>query len=337
MRDYAKALPKMWHGKTMKALRRHPEGLIVALYLMTSPSSNMLGLFSQPLLYMAYETGLGEEGAMKGLRRCIDAGFCSYDEESEFVWVHEMASYQIAPELKGSDLRCKGIQKDYDALPDNPFLGAFFDRYQAAFHLTSRRAAEGAYQGPSKPLRSQEQEQEQEQEKEQEQDRNHMSGKPDDDGLLPGLIRPVVQPDPVETIFGYWQKVMESPRSKLDAKRRKAIKAALALGYSPGDLCRAIRGCSKTPHNMGQNDRNQVYNGIDLIFRNADQIDRFLRNDDEPPAAAVTSRQPAFGRMPSRQEQAEQAHQEFLRMTGGGFDPDDGNTIDMEAAHAGQR
>jgi len=46
---------------------------------------------------------------------------------------------------------------------------------------------------------------------------------------------------------------------------------------------------------------------------------------------------PARARMPSRQEQAEQAHQEFLRMTGGGFDPDDGNTIDMEAAHAGQR
>lgn len=164
MRDYSKAVPKMWHGKTMKALRKHPEGLIVALYLMTSPSSNMLGLFAQPILYMAYETGLGEEGARKGLQHCIEAGYCSYDEESEFVWVHEMAGYQISKELKASDLRCKGIQKDYDSLPDNPFLGAFFERYAAAFHLTNPRGIEGASQGPCKPHRSQEQEQEQEQE-----------------------------------------------------------------------------------------------------------------------------------------------------------------------------
>lgn len=162
MRDYSKVEPKMWHGKTMKALRKSPEGLVVALYLMTSPSSNMLGLYAQPILYMAYETGLGEEGAKKGLQSCIDAGFCSYDEESEFVFVHEMACYQIAPELKAADLRCKGIQKDYEALPDNPFLGAFYERYADVFHLTKARGIEA----PTKPLRSQEQEQEQEQDRE---------------------------------------------------------------------------------------------------------------------------------------------------------------------------
>lgn len=162
MRDYSKVEPKMWHGKTMKALRKSPDGLVVALYLMTSPSSNMLGLYAQPILYMAYETGLGEEGARKGLQSCIDAGFCSYDEESEFVFVHEMACYQIAPELKAADLRCKGIQKDYEALPDNPFLGAFYERYADVFHLTKARGIEA----PTKPLRSQEQEQEQEQDRE---------------------------------------------------------------------------------------------------------------------------------------------------------------------------
>ena len=174
MRDYSKAEPKMWHGATMKALRRRgPEGVIVALYLMTSPSSNMLGLFSQPVLYMAHETGLGFEGASKGLRDCIEVGFCSYDEDSEMVWVHEMARYQIAQSLKATDLRCKGVQREYEGLPDNPFLGPFFDRYGEAFHLTERRcqdaeirgASEAPSKGLTKPLRSQEQEQEQEQEK----------------------------------------------------------------------------------------------------------------------------------------------------------------------------
>lgn len=95
--------------------------------------------------------------------------------------------------------------------------------------------------------------------------------------------------DPIEEIFAYWQKRMDSPRSKLDDKRRKAIKAALKMGYSPADLCRAIRGCSLTPHNMGKNDQNQKYNGIELILRSADQIDRFIANNAEPPAPTVAN------------------------------------------------
>lgn len=153
MRDYAKVEPKAWHGGTFKALRKGgTEALLVGLYLMTSPSSNMIGLFNQPLLYMAHETGLGIEGARKGLQACIEAGFCSYDEETEIVWVHEMAKFQISEVLKPNDLRCKGVQKDYDSLPDNPFLGPFFDRYAAAFHMTNRRDPfEGACEDPSKP------------------------------------------------------------------------------------------------------------------------------------------------------------------------------------------
>lgn len=166
MRDYSKVAPRMWHGQTMKDLRDCPEAVIVAMYLMTSPSSNMLGLFSQPILYIAHETGLGLEGATKGLQRCIEGGFCSYDWPSESVWVHEMAAYQIAPELKATDLRVKGIAKDYANLPESPFLGPFFDRYASAFHLTERREFRRALEAPCKPLRSQEQEQEQEQERE---------------------------------------------------------------------------------------------------------------------------------------------------------------------------
>lgn len=172
MRDYAKLAPTFWTGKTGKALRRcGPAALIVAVYLVSSPASNMLGLYYQPMLYMAHETGLGMEGASKGLRSCVECGFCSYDDNTEMVFVHEMAAWQIAESLAPKDKRCKGIQRDYNAVPDCPYLGAFFDRYAVAFHLTCRRDFGGLRpvdnsmhpQAPSKPLRSQEQEQEQEQ------------------------------------------------------------------------------------------------------------------------------------------------------------------------------
>ena len=214
MRDYAKVEPKMWHGKTVKDLRKKgSKALLVGLYLMTSPSSNMLGLFSQPVLYMAHETGLGLEGAMEGLHGCIDCNFCSYDEDSETVWVHEMAKYQIAPVLKASDLRCKGVQRDYDALHDNPFLGPFFDKYQSAFHLTSRRGFSESFEAPSKPLRSQEQEQEQEQEKEQEYASTDVLAPafPDEkqpETELPGLPKAQIPDCPHLKVLELWAEVL---------------------------------------------------------------------------------------------------------------------------------
>lgn len=174
MRDYSKVSPKFWIGKTGKALRKKgPEAVIVGMYLMTAPTANMLGLYYLTIGTIAHETGLGFEGASKGLQSAIEAGFCSYDEESEVVWVFEMASYQVGEALKENDLRVKGVQNEYDALPENPYLAQFFDKYAAAFHMASKRNDESPLQAPSKPLRSQEQEQEQEQKQEQEQEQEH--------------------------------------------------------------------------------------------------------------------------------------------------------------------
>ena len=167
MRDYAKVSPQFWIGTTGKAIRASgSDAQIVALYLLTSPHATMLGLYYLPMLYIAHETGRGIEGASEGLKRCMEAAFCSYDEASEMVWVHEMAAYQIAGQLSPNDKRCAGIQNDYDKLPGNAFLKAFFDRYKAAFHLTRPRESVASTRSPkegtSMPLRSQEQEQEQE-------------------------------------------------------------------------------------------------------------------------------------------------------------------------------
>jgi hypothetical protein len=159
MRDYAKVSPKFWTGETGQELaRRGSEALVVALYLMTSPHSNMLGLYYQPVLYMAEETGLSPEGAWKGLHACIEVGFCAYDTNTKWVWVFEMASYQIGTELASTDKRCKGIQKDYAGLPNVPFLADFFDRYHGHFHLTERREfvskTKGLQLGVTSPLQA---------------------------------------------------------------------------------------------------------------------------------------------------------------------------------------
>lgn len=164
MRDYSKVCPQFWIGETGRYFRGHKEAQVVAAYLMTNPHANMLGLYHLPITTLMHETGLTDKEVRKGLERAIEGGFCSYDNRSEVVFVHEMARFQIAEQLKPDDNRCKGVQNEYDSLIRNPFLPAFYEKYSTAFHMTRKRENASPSQGPTKPHRSQEQEQEQEQE-----------------------------------------------------------------------------------------------------------------------------------------------------------------------------
>ena len=152
VRDYAKISAKFWTGTTGKDLKaKGMEAVIVGVYLMSCPNSNMLGLYWLPKLYLEHETGLGLEGARKGLAWAIEAGFCEYDEASEVVWVKEMAAFQIAESLKPADNRCSGVQREYDALPENPYLTRFYARYATAFSMTNCR---GKQKGPTRGFKA---------------------------------------------------------------------------------------------------------------------------------------------------------------------------------------
>ncbi|MBF8177825.1 hypothetical protein [Herminiimonas contaminans] len=146
MRDYGKISAKFWTGSTGKSLRKDPEAQIVALYLMTCTMSEMTGVFQIPKLYIAHETGLDMEGACKGLQSLIEKNFCMYDEESETVFVYEMAKFQIGEELKVNDNQVKAVKKAFSAMTGE-FKAAFFERYSSAFHLT----LESPLQAPPKP------------------------------------------------------------------------------------------------------------------------------------------------------------------------------------------
>lgn len=156
MRDYAKVSPNFWTGKTGKDLRaKGPEAVIVALFLLTCPHANMLGMYWLPKLYIAHGTGLPLEGASKGLAWAIEGGFCHYDDATEMVWVVEMARFQVEPSLSPHDKRVIGVQREYDQLPENPFKSMFLERYAEAFHM-AKPAGKGKglrspFKAPSKP------------------------------------------------------------------------------------------------------------------------------------------------------------------------------------------
>lgn len=135
MRDYASVSPQFWIGETGKQLRGHPEAQVLALYLMTGPHSNMIGVFHCPILYMAHETGLGFEGASKGLARLIEVGFCEFDEVSETVFVVKMAMYQVGDQLKPDDNKVKGINKAYQNIAVDRMKSRFYEIYNVSYYL----------------------------------------------------------------------------------------------------------------------------------------------------------------------------------------------------------
>ena len=95
--------------------------------------------------------------------------------------------------------------------------------------------------------------------------------------------RCVVMTTQVADIFNYWKTTWQHPHAVLDKKRYRLIEMALRQGYTVSQLCDAISGCAQTPHNCGENERGQRYDGLHIILRDADQIERFIHNCHNPP------------------------------------------------------
>ena len=201
MRDYSVVSPRFWIGATGKELRGNPPAQVLALYLMTSPHANMIGVFHCPVLYMAHETGLGMEGASKALQSLIEAKFCTYEESSETVFVHRMAAFQIGDHLSEQDKRCKGVEREWNNIHSRQIQQAFFAMYSGAFHLPKQAKKTRGTEAPSKPPRSQEQEQDQEQDKEEANASLSASAKPTDDETDDG-----VPPCPFDKLIDSYKK-----------------------------------------------------------------------------------------------------------------------------------
>jgi hypothetical protein len=86
----------------------------------------------------------------------------------------------------------------------------------------------------------------------------------------------------VDCVFNHWKLVHGHPKSKLDDKRRREIRAALA-NYTADELCEAIAGYSNSPHHMGSNDRSTRYDDIELFLRDAKHIDAGIQFGRESP------------------------------------------------------
>jgi hypothetical protein len=141
--EFSKMYPTFWSGKTGKALRGDAEAQVIQHYLIDNAHSNMWGLYHLPKAYIIHDTGHSEKVINRALKKLAELSFAYYDEDTEYVFVVEMAHIQVGP-LKEKDNRIASANKYYQAMPDNPFLGAFYDRYASELSMHPlRRGSEG--------------------------------------------------------------------------------------------------------------------------------------------------------------------------------------------------
>jgi hypothetical protein len=79
----------------------------------------------------------------------------------------------------------------------------------------------------------------------------------------------------VRTVFDAWiASTGRTPQTVLDSKRERLIRNALKA-FPVQDVLDAVDGWSFSPHHRGENDRHTIYNDLNVLLRDAAQVEKF--------------------------------------------------------------
>lgn len=87
----------------------------------------------------------------------------------------------------------------------------------------------------------------------------------------------------VDTVLGYWATELYPKRRPIFDKPRRAIVEARLAHFTPEQLCRAVDGVVLSDWHMGRDPKTEgkSYRDLDVIFRNASQVEKFLELADQ--------------------------------------------------------
>jgi hypothetical protein len=139
VRAVAYLVPTFWTRGSGKKLRGNPEAQTLALYLVSAPASNLIGLYYQPLTTILHETGLTEAEFREAMAKVSEVDIAHYDPEACMVWVPESAKYQIGDTMTQRDKRRAGVERELELAGSHPFVAEFLKRYGAPFGIDSKQ------------------------------------------------------------------------------------------------------------------------------------------------------------------------------------------------------
>ncbi len=145
MSYYGTVFPEFWTGRTGRELREcgGKDAQLLGLYLITNRHTNMLGLYHLLIDDVKHETGLSLKAIERGLTVVGTSTFASFDADTAFVWVRQMARFRLGlkngDDLHPADKRVLAVNRLYQDLDLNPFLGTFYDANKKPLCLRKRR------------------------------------------------------------------------------------------------------------------------------------------------------------------------------------------------------
>lgn len=269
MREYGQIQCAFWQSDALAGAT--DAGRLLAAYLLTGPHSNGIGCYRLPDGYIVEDLRWSSGTVQKGFAELLSTGFAFRFEGVVFIrnflrWNRiansnvasaRMSEFRSLPKGEAK-CRCAG-----EILKYCKHLTAEHIEELTAFSVQSKTVAVTVSvtvcQPGSDPNRTE----------------------PDPNRSDKHYV--AQERDPVLAIFEHWRSTWNHPKARLDAKRREAIQAALKLGYSAEDLRDSITGYLQSPHHRGENDRQTVYDSIDLLLRDAKHIDAGLAFARGPP------------------------------------------------------
>jgi hypothetical protein len=151
MRTTAAIKPRFWSSGSGRKLRGNQPAQVLAVYLMSSPHSTMIGLYYESFVSILHETGLTEEQFRAALPKIGE--IAQYDEEAGLVYLPNGAEHQIGETLSIKDNKRKAILAQLRTYGKHPFVTEWIRRYHEQYNLAHDGIALPG-QAPPKPLRS---------------------------------------------------------------------------------------------------------------------------------------------------------------------------------------
>lgn len=276
MARYTKIERRIWNDSKFDKLSR--DAKLIFFFLLTHPHLTALGAIRISITSMADELNWDIKAFREAFREVFKEGMVRYDEKARLVWLPNYLKHN-SPE---SPNVVKTWANAADYLPEchlksqiichaKAFVDGLSKGFQEAFREVLQEDLVEDYREPYN---------------------SNSSSNSNNIGSFGSSLEPVraerVDNSELISVFEHWAQTMHHPNAKFDEKRRKIIRAALKWGYTADQLKTAINGCALTPHNMGENDRGERYDGLHVILRNGDQIDRFIRHSHAPPVLPLT-------------------------------------------------
>lgn len=130
-------LDLLWTGEPGSRWRKHPAGIReLALFFLVGPRSDLWGLFRVSLDEVLGYTGRTEADTLKALILLEQFALVYYDLSSQFAFVPRLPETRFASwPLLPHDKKIYGAKRWYEALPENPFLGPWYDHHTTDLYL----------------------------------------------------------------------------------------------------------------------------------------------------------------------------------------------------------